>query len=185
MRWLGLVLGLICGSVAAAPATGFGATALQVEVIDSGRYRILQREPRQTGGASSAGYSSVVATEWLSESIRVPLQLGEAFGFRYRLQVPEASAEWLPLQIVVQHPPLTDVRGQRSRGFVIDSAARRDSDGSYRNGAFYLLSEPRELVAGRWRIALFHGGRRLIEREFVLGDEVAGTQLAKPEAWPQ
>ena len=160
--------GLLCTAVLAAPSLQLAGEQMQVELIDSGRYRILQREPRRADGATTAGYSSVVKTELLSDSTQVPLRLGEAFGFRFRLRPQQASGVWLPLQIVFHHPSLIDVRGQRSEGFVIDSAARRDSDGSYRNGAYYVLSDARELVAGRWRIELVHDGRTLISREFLL-----------------
>lgn len=185
-RLLTLVAGLLCTAALAAPAAQLASDPVQVDVIDSGRYKILQREPRRVDGATTAGYSSVVQTELLSGSTQVPLRLGEAFGFRFRLQVGDAGSAWLPLQIVIHHPPLIDVRGQRSEGFVIDSAARRDSDGSYRNGAYYVLSDARELVAGRWRIELVHDGRTLISREFWLAVDdgrVAGTQLAEPETW--
>ncbi len=183
---LAIVAGLFCAAALAAPSAQLAGDQLQVQVVDSGRYKILQREPRHADGATTAGYSSVVKTELLSDSTQVPLRLGDAFGFRFRLQVADAGSAWLPLQIVVRHPPLIDVRGQRSEGFVIDSAARRDSDGSYRNGAYYVLSDARELVAGRWRIELVHDGRTLIRREFWLAVDdgrVAGTQLAEPEAW--
>lgn len=185
-RLLSIALGLLCSAALAAPATRLVDDAVQVEVLDSGRYRILQRQPHRADRASTLGFSSVVATELLSGSTQVPLRLGEAFGFRFRLRTHDVGGEWLPLQIVIRHPALIDVRGRLSEGFVIDSAARRDDDGSYRNGAFYVLSDARELVAGRWRIDLVHAGRTLVSREFSLepdDDRMAGTQLAEPETW--
>ena len=185
LRWLlSSVLLLFGFAVSAAPTASLGGEAARAEVVDSGRYRILQREPRRADGATSAGYSSVVKTELLSGSTQVPLRLGEAFGFRFQLQTTETHGEWLPVQIVIHHPPMIDVRGQSSTGFVIDSAARRGDDGRYHNGAYYVLSDARELMAGRWRIELVHAGRTLISREFWLEAEdgrVAGTQIAEPE----
>lgn len=181
-----IIATLACLSAQAVPMAQPIGERMAVQVVDCGRYRILQREPRQADGVSTAGFSSVVKTELMVGSTRIPLQLGEAFGFRYRLQPAASDSEWLPLQIVIHHPPLTDIRGRRSEGFVIDSAARRSRDGSYRNGAFYVLSDQRELVAGRWRIELVHAGRTLVSREFTLepGDgQMAGTQLAEPETW--
>lgn len=181
---LSTILLLFGVAVSAAPTAQLGSEAVQAQVVDCGRYQILQREPRRADGVTTAGYSSVVKTELLSGSMQVPLRLGEAFGFRFQVQTDDTYGEWLPLQIVIRHPPLLDVRGQRSEGFVIDSAARRSSDGSYHNGAYYVLSDARELVPGRWRIELVHAGRTLISREFWLEADdgrMAGTQLAEPE----
>ena len=188
MRALLIVLMLLSSAVQAASTAQLVGEAVVAQVVDCGRYRILDRESRPGANTSAVGFSSVIKTELLEASTEVPIRLGEAFGFRYRLQTDETAGEWLPLQIAIHHPPLIDVHGRQSEGFVIDSAARRDADGSYRNGAFYVLSDQRELVAGRWRIDLIHAGRTLISREFHLvpaDGRVAGTQLAEPEVWQQ
>ena len=170
MRRLALTLAaLLCCAASAAWAMGQRAGA---ELDDYGRYAELTRDPYGFESASIAGYSSVVRTELLERTTRVPLRLGELFGFNYAIRDAAAVDDWIPVRIEISHPTATDYRGRPSNSFVIDSAAQLHPDGRYRNGAFYRLSETRELLPGRWRISVIYRGETLVSQEFLIAADM-------------
>lgn len=155
--------------------TAMPVTALQLaqpglyaSIIEFGRYRLENLRERQYAAESTAGYSSVVQAALLEEGNRVPVRLGEAFGYRFAISDSQRDAEWIPVEIRISHPPIADHRGNIREGFVMRSAARRGADGQYRNAAYYILSEPRELTAGRWEISVVYHGQRLLSQAFDL-----------------
>lgn len=167
--------------VLALPATAaqLAQPAIYASVIESGRYRLEKLRERQFAAETTAGYSSVVEAALLEAGHRVPVRLGEAFGLRFAISDLTRNGEWIPVEVHISHPPIPDHRGELRTGFVMQSAARRGRDGQYYNAAYYILSEPRELAAGTWEIAVVYRGQRLLSQSFELVAAPAAADAAR------
>lgn len=161
-----LLTTLLAGS--AANAALLARAGITATVTEYGRYDLQETQQQQPAIDSTAGFSSVVDARLLEQDHEIPLQLGAVFGFRFAISDLSAQTEWLPLEVHVRHPPITDHRGETRHGFVMQSAAHLEADGRYHNAAYYILSQPRELAAGDWQIAIFYRGQRLLSRTFLL-----------------
>lgn len=133
---------------------------------DIGIYRLLTAPRRAPAAATSAGYSSVVRADLMHPTLDIPLELGQVFGFRFSIADRNASAEWLPVEFEVHHPPIVDHRGRPRRVSTIRTAAQRGADGRYSNRALYILSEARELVDGDWQLRVRYRGNTICQAHF-------------------
>ena len=143
---------------------------IRMTVVDSGIYQLLDKGQQAFIADSTAGYGSVINTKLLSESNTVPLRQGVVFGFNFAITDTTTEAQWVPVLIQIKHPQTTNYLGRSSVGFSKTSSARLKADGSYRNGAFYVLSEPYEMVAGEWQIAVIYRDEIVVSRTFIVGD---------------
>jgi hypothetical protein len=133
-----------------------------------GIYQPLGETDQSFNASSTAGYDSVMATRLLRQTTVIPLRRGLVFGFNYVLDDVTTSAEWVELDVKIRHPATVNYLGHESTGFATSSAARLKADGRYRNGFFYVLSEPREMVAGEWTITLSYGGQVSVSKTFTV-----------------
>jgi hypothetical protein len=172
MRSVRVLTALLLLQAAATQAARLDEAAVSIAIVESGRYAVQSAHQREPARDTTAGFSSVVDAELVAEGQKIPLRLGEAFGFRFAISDAAQHAEWVPVTIRISHPELPDHRGRPSRGFEMQSAARLATDGQYHNAAWYLLSRPHELAAGEWEIAVLYRGRQLAARTFFLYDQV-------------
>ncbi len=81
------------------------------------------------------------------------------FGLEYRL-----AGAWPPvLRVQVDHPPITAPDGRRA-----EQESYSVPTGPDVRFVGFAFDEPWEMAPGRWRIALFEGGRELAEETFVV-----------------
>lgn len=139
----------------------------RIEVEDFGIYELLDRSGRDFKAQSTAGYSSVISTRHLRSTQKVPLRQGQVFGFNFAITDPAAEADWVPVQMLIEHPQTVNYLGKASLGFKKTTAARLHKDGRFHNGAFYIFSEPYELVPGEWTITVIYGEREVVRRFWV------------------
>ena len=97
----------------------------------------------------------------LERTRHICAQLGTRFGIRYHLR-DDVPANALTVFIDVEHPPIVNTRG-----------ALQSHDGHFRQVPAHtpwyegwIFSEPRELVAGEWRIIIKRGGAIDIDEAF-------------------
>lgn len=132
---------------------------LKAEVSSFGRYA-------GTGGGfiRTAGHAPVSAEDRLMETTdRIPLRIGERFGFCFEVTGFLEDGE-VDLQKIVSHPAV-NVGGRKVNGFVQE--VELEVGGGKATGCIghALVSEP-DLIAGRWTIALGAGETTLAARSF-------------------
>ena len=162
-----LLLFLLSGAVSAAVDKS-AQFPIRMTIVDSGIYQLLDKSQQSFIADSTAGYSSVINTKLLSPDPVVPLRQGVVFGFNFAITDTTTDAQWVPVLIQIKHPQTTNYLGQRSVGFSQTSAARLKADGSYQNGAFYMLSESYEMVAGEWQIAVIYRDEIVVSKKFLV-----------------
>lgn len=164
-----LLMSLLCcplwASAAVDSASAFGA---RIDIENYGIYQLLDKKEKSFDADATAGYSSVISTRHLRTSLLVPLVKGTVFGFNYAITDTAVDSQWIPVVIEIRHPETTNYRGARSTGFKENSAAHLKADGRYHNGAFYIFSEPYEMVAGVWTISVIYRDRVVASRRFIV-----------------
>jgi hypothetical protein len=134
---------------------------LKAEVSSSGRYA-------GSGGGfvRTAGHALVGSEDRLLETTdQIPLRLGERFGFCFEVTGFLEDGE-VDLQKIVTHPAARPGES-RFEGFVQEVELR--VVGGKAGGCIgHALASERDLIAGRWTIALGAGETTLVERSFEL-----------------
>ena len=163
-----LLLLLFCigmGSVQAAVEKQLRFPA-RLTIDNYGIYQLIETTQQSFTADATAGYESVINTRLLAKVKTIPLQKGVVFGFNYSIADASTQQAWVPVTIQIQHPLTTNYLGQQSLGFTRKSSARLKSDGRYHNGAFYVFSEPYEMVAGDWVITVTYGDEVIVSQRF-------------------
>lgn len=127
-------------------------------------------DPRSTPSDSTAGYHSILQTQLVRQTQHVPISDGVVFGYQFRIVDYDAYEAWVPVTVHYHHPRTVNHRGQPSTGFSVEITAHRMEDGSFGNGAFYVLREAFEKVPGDWQISVEYRGRTLLTKTFTLYD---------------
>lgn len=162
------VIGLsLLASVGAAQAAGPGL-GIRAQITESGQYAPPKQVTAVAEADAAVGHRGLMEDEpvLVSASRRMPALQGTTFGFRYRiLGLPLHRA--VGLEIRVEHPPVVKADGQPSTlsraVFEIES-----DDGTYEDSFFYRLSQPGEVVPGKWTLEVRLQGQRLAGQTFVL-----------------
>ena len=141
---------------------------VKLSIKNYGIYSLVERSDKAFVADATAGYSSVVTAKLLDQTHRIPLKQHTVFGFNYIIEDHSSNSLWVPVEIQITHPPTTNYLGHESRGFRKQSSAKKKADGGYHNSAFYLLSEPYELVAGKWSISVTYRGEHVLKVDFVV-----------------
>ncbi|MBL4826808.1 MAG: DUF3859 domain-containing protein [Spongiibacteraceae bacterium] len=168
MKYLMLLCVLFGSAWVNAVVDGDAYFSVSARVDDFGIYEMLSRSDTAFVAEATAGYSSVIHARLLEETKHVPLKKNIVFGFNYTIEDSTADTQWVPVIIRIKHPPTQNYLGHFSDGFVKDSAAKIKADGFYHNSAFYVLSEPYEMVAGPWSISVIYRGESVVNLDFVL-----------------
>lgn len=161
-----LLLGLgarVCASVES--GADFAPT---IEVESYGEYRLLGKSERTFKAETTAGYASVIQAEHVRTTETIKLARDRVFGFTYAIADATATSGWITVAIEVQHPSTVDYLGKRSTGFRKLSAAHLKADGRYHNSAFYVFSEPYEMVPGEWIISVSYGTEVTATKRFIV-----------------
>jgi len=131
---------------------------LKAEVSSFGRYA-------GTGGGfiRTAGHS---ADDRLVETTdRIPLRIGERFGFCFEVTGFLEDGE-VDLQKIVTHPSAQS--GERKFEGFVQEVELQVVGGKAAGCIGHSLESERDLIAGRWTIALGAGETTLLERSFEL-----------------
>jgi hypothetical protein len=134
---------------------------LKAEITSFGRYA-------GTGGGfiRTAGHAPVSGGERLLKTTdRIPLRIGERFGFCFEVSGFLEDGE-VDLQKIVTHP-VANIGGRAVDGFV-QEVELKVAGGKATGCIGHALDSEPDLIAGRWTIALGAGETTLAERSFEL-----------------
>lgn len=160
------MLALTCTAMAPGDPTPDFAPTIAIE--DFGLYTLIDKKERAFEAGTTAGYASVINARHLQQTTEVKVGNSTVFGFNYAITDTTVDSEWVSVMIEVRHPDTVNYLGERSNGFKKLSAARLKADGRYHNGAFYIFSEPYEMVPGEWVIRVIYGGSVTVSKRFTV-----------------
>ena len=132
-------------------------------MIDYGLYKVSNESSisdtnSPTGEVRSGGTFTLV-----EQSDTIPARLGSAFGFRF--SIPKELQD-IQLKYVYSFPEIRNPNTGRSyTNFATMGEAKGHGPSS---GIFYNLTDPWELVPGKWTIQVFVDERKLLEKQFTL-----------------
>ncbi len=151
----------VCGAVVEPPP-------FKVEVFAEGVFEQPKEVNQVPAPATAAGvigeYGSPL--KHVASNLEFKAAVGLTFGFRYRLMGLPAGAK-LQFEMRAIHPPMRGADG----GVTELSSAPIDvyaKDGRYEDDLVYSLTEPFEVVPGRWYLQLYFKGRPIASRAFLL-----------------
>lgn len=153
-----------CWSVFAAHTTRIPFKAVVVEV---GIFQPFGGGVDSVASDTSAGRTTVLDEIRLIAPHRtLRAEQGVTFGFRYRLEgVPDGEVRDLEMRVI--HPAMMGPDGL-ARTQSVAPTYEVGSNGSATGFLVYTLSEPFEVLSGRWVLQLLHQGRVVISQEFML-----------------
>ncbi|MDE2018105.1 MAG: DUF3859 domain-containing protein [Hyphomicrobiales bacterium] len=152
-------------AAAVAPASAQAARVDRVQVVEYGIYTATVTSKVASPGTSSGTISLLGDIRHATTTTRIPVQMGEHFGYRYRVfGAPVGALADLTFVTVFPAPGLKKpgAAPKRSDTYV---AAKRIGAVSYTG---YTLDHPWELLPGTWTFQIWDGGRKLAERKFTL-----------------
>lgn len=142
--------------------------AATMTMANYGIYELLEKTQRQFSANTTAGYESVIRARLVEKTTTIPLRKGVVFGFNYQITDHAVNQQWVPVVVEYKHPELRDFLGRLRSGFKRKSAARLQPDGHFSNGAYYIFSEPEEMVAGQWQISVIYKGDIMTTQRFTV-----------------
>jgi hypothetical protein len=133
---------------------------ISIEVVGHGRYESTPENELPLDPQHDDWIRLIEKTDTVS------CQIGERFGIRFEARAPKVVDE-IYLDIVWEHPPLyapqLGLDGPKSGGF----GALRIQDGrSQISNSIWRIADPRELVAGEYRVSLQSRGTELAHHTF-------------------
>ena len=145
-------------------ATGCSqAGSSELQVVDYGLYKASNESSIADTNSPTGEVRSGGAFKLVEQSDIIPAKLGNAFGFRF--SIPK-ELQQTQLKYVYSFPELRNpVTGRSYTNFESMGEAKGHGPSS---GAFYNLTDPWELVPGKWTIQVFVNDRKLLERQFTL-----------------
>ncbi|MGK0499786.1 MAG: hypothetical protein ACJAYG_001431 [Oceanicoccus sp.] len=137
-----------------------------ISIKDFGIYQLLSKKQQSFNADTTAGFESVIDVRLLKKTQQIPLQQGLVFGFNYRIEDIVAEADFVEVELSIVHPETQNFLGKSSAGFSKVNTARLKTDGYFHNGAFYIFSQPEEMLAGEWVISVRYKERYIASRRF-------------------
>lgn len=136
------------------------------EVIDHGLVVVPGAVVNKAAPDTAAGRTGTYdKARFVHNTNVIPAKQGTAFGFRYRLSGLQRGTESFEMRAI--HPAMKGPDGRErtvsAASFVVESV-----DGLYEDDLIYKLSEPFEVLQGKWVLQILYQGRQLISREFLL-----------------
>ncbi|MBV1705144.1 MAG: DUF3859 domain-containing protein [Hyphomicrobiales bacterium] len=147
------------------PPAALAANVDRIQVVEYGIYTAVAIGKVAAADTASGTFTTLGDVRHATTTTRVPLQLGERFGYRYRIFGAPAGAA-VRLKYVTIFP---------APGLVKPGAAPKRADSYVTSHAIgrvvyvgYTLDHPWELVPGVWTFQIWSGNRKLAERKFTL-----------------
>lgn len=138
--------------------------AVTAEVTGSGLFGYRGSLTPIPGSNSVVGSTEGAALS--RETQRIKMSLGVVFGYKciIRGYIPR---EPMKITYRIQHPPMRQKNGEISTGSD-DIFTVVPEKLSYEYGAAYQLSEPNEMVAGRWVLTVLVNDQPVAVRSYIL-----------------
>jgi hypothetical protein len=136
-------------------------------LLESGIFRIDGPVTDEPAANTAAGrISEHEGARLLEATDRVKAKLGMSFGIRYRLDGVK-DGEVTDLQMRTLHPPMQGPSGKpqtRSTASTVVDGAGGVAEGD----VIYTLSEPFEVLPGRWTFQLLYKGSVILSKDFTV-----------------
>ena len=139
------------------------AGSSELKVIDYGLYKASNEASISDTNSPTGEVRSGGTFKLVEQSDTISAKLGNAFGFRF--SIPK-ELQQTQLKYVYSFPEMRNPNTGRSyTNFESLGGAKGHGPSS---GIFYNLTDPWELVPGKWTIQVFVNDRKLLERQFTL-----------------
>lgn len=148
---------------------GVSLTALaapRAQVLEYGYYKFLKQSSRAENANATSGYVQKGQARLVEKSERIPVEKGQLFGFRFRIDGVNSNVGLIPLEVVVEHPPMKKPDGTVSTGYHYPIQLKLQ-DGVVEDEAGYSLNQDYELVEGEWRFMYRFMNKPLFEQRFT------------------
>ena len=136
-------------------------------IVEAGTFRIMGPMTDVPAPNTAAGkVSEFEESQLLEATDRLKAKLGISFGIRYRL-IGVRDGEIAGLEMRTLHPPMRAAGGQpqtRSTAPAVVFGERGVAEGEI----IYILSEPHEVLQGRWTVQLLYKGSVVLSKDFTL-----------------
>ena len=135
----------------------------ELQVIDYGLYKASNESSISDTNSPTGEMRSRGTFKLVEQSDTIPAKLGNAFGFHF--SIPK-ELQQTQLKYIYSFPEIRNPNTGRSYTN-FESMGEPKGHGPS-SGAFYNLTDPWELVPGKWTIQVFVNDRKLLERQFTL-----------------
>lgn len=135
-------------------------------VLERGYYKFTDGSERLSRPSTSSGYVTRGKAELVENTLRIPLQKGRLFGFRFRIDGMEKSVGVIPLELVVVHPEMKSPDGSLSTGYRYNMDLKL-VNGMVEDKAGYRVNEDYEMVEGDWKFEFRFMNKVLMSQTFT------------------
>lgn len=130
-------------------ATAMTLAAPQAEILEYGYYEFTDAATRSLHPAVASGYVQSGEAELVKQTLRIPIEEGRLFGFRFRISVANSNVGLIPLELKVTHPLMNEPDGTSSTGYRYNLDLKMVG-GVVEDKAGYQMNQPYEMVEGDW-----------------------------------
>ncbi len=136
------------------------------EVLEYGYYEFVGEAQRLSSRKATSGFVTRGDAKLVEQTDRIPIAPGRLFGFRFRFSGMNRNVGVMPLELVVEHPPMTKPDGTVSTGYryFLELAMK---DGVVEDKTGYRLNEVYEQVEGEWRFVYRFMNKPILEQRFI------------------
>lgn len=150
--------------------------APKAEILEYGYYQFTGQASRAENAKTASGYVRKGQAKLVEKTQRIPVEKGRLFGFRFRITGVDSNVGLVPLELVVEHPPMKKPDGSVSKGYRYPLELKLQ-DGVVEDKTGYSLNQDYELVEGEWRFEYRFMNKPLMEQRFT-------TYKPEPEPKP-
>jgi hypothetical protein len=140
--------------------------APKAEILEYGYYQFTGQASRAENAKTASGYVRKGQAKLVEKTERIPVEKGRLFGFRFRITGVDSSVGLIPLELVVEHPPMKKSDGTVSKGYRYPVELKLQ-DGVVEDKTGYSLNQDYELVEGEWRFEFRFMNKPLLEQRFT------------------
>jgi hypothetical protein len=159
LRFIAVLLtgSLTCMAAWAAP---------KAAILEYGYYQFTGKASRIKNERSTSGYVRKGQAKLVKKTTQIPIEKGRLFGFRFRIEGVDSNVGVIPLELVVEHPPMKKPDGSVSTGYRYPLELKAQN-GVVEDKTGYSLNQDYELVEGEWHFQYRFMNKPLLEQRFT------------------
>ena len=140
--------------------------APRAQILEYGYYHFNNQSSLVENGKVASGYVRKGQASLVKKTERIPIEKGRLFGFRFRIEGVDSNVGLIPLELVVEHPPMKKPDGTVSTGYRYPLELKLQ-DGAVEDKTGYSLNHDYEVVEGEWRFEYRFMNKPLMEQGFT------------------
>ncbi len=157
---------LLTGFMVMMLAASWSQAAPKSEVLEYGYYEFTGDAQRLSSAKATSGFVTRGDAQLVKQTERVPIESGRLFGFRFRFSGMNRNVGVMPLELIVEHPPMTKPDGTVSTGYRYFLQLPM-KNGVVEDKTGYRLNEVYEQVEGEWRFIYRFMNKPILEQRFT------------------